>query len=179
MLRTLVEYPDSPQEFRETLAKLIIEEAFHLKLCLDCLEDLKHPWGTWPVHIALWNTLRTEDSLIDRVVIIHRYLEGSGLDAGEQILKRLNGIQNPQVYRTVNTIFKEEINHVRFGSEWYRTLCKVEGLDPNEDFPFRMDKLSKQLPRRLEKINSRLRILAGFSKEEIDYLQKRRLHFLT
>jgi uncharacterized ferritin-like protein (DUF455 family) len=175
MLRTLIEFPIAPVEFRETLGQMIIEEASHLKICLDCLTELNFHWGHWPVHICLWESLTNNDSLIDRMVIIHRYLEGSGLDAGAQILKRLNGVHAPNIYKGVNTIFKDEIKHVQFGSDWYRALCKQEGLDPNTDFPIRMEKLSSQLPKRLEKINRQLRIAAGFNNEELSYLENRRL----
>lgn len=178
MLRTLVEFPSAPIEFREPLGQMIIEEASHLKICLDCLTELNYQWGHWPAHLALWEALKENDSLLDRMVITHRYLEGSGLDAGDQILKRLSGAHASKIYKGVNTIFKEEIKHVSFGSHWYRVLCKKEGIDPNSDFPLRMEKLSQQLPKRLEKINRQLRTEAGFSNEEITYLENRRLRLL-
>src|SRR5688572_21828769 len=44
-LRTLCEFPDAPQELREELCALAIDEGRHLKLCLNGLEDLGFKWG--------------------------------------------------------------------------------------------------------------------------------------
>src|SRR5271170_7304701 len=53
-VRTLAEFPDAPQTFREELCEVTRDEARHLRLCLDGLEDLGMPWGSFPVHNALW-----------------------------------------------------------------------------------------------------------------------------
>lgn len=179
MMRTLLDFPDAPPDFREALGSLIREELLHFQLCLEALENCRLTWGSFPVHLGLWGALRNQDSLLDRVLLIHRYLEGSGLDASAQINRRLNGIDSRRIKPAVDIIFRDEINHVLFGSKWYRQLCQLENLDAQKDFPLRMEKLKGQLPRRLEKIDVTLRLKAGFTLEEIEYLQQRRLHLLS
>ena len=88
----LIEFPDAPKGFREELIEITLEEAKHLELCLHALNDMGQPWGTYPTHIGLWQSVSRGDSLLDRIVIVHRYLEGSGLDASDHLRERLSGV---------------------------------------------------------------------------------------
>jgi uncharacterized ferritin-like protein (DUF455 family) len=172
--RTLVEFTDAPSGFREELAAITLSEAKHLQLCLDGIEKLGHRWGDWPVHTALWETVSDEDSLLDRILIVHRYLEGSGLDAGDTLLRRLDGILESAVHPIVRVIVKDEIGHVEFGSRWYGEICRLEKRDPQADFPERMQALRERLPKRMEKLSHRLRRQAGFTESELQVLEARR-----
>lgn len=169
-VRGLFEFPDAPSEFRQQLAEVALSEGQHLELCLRQLRDLGFRWGHWDAHIALWQTVSDEDQLLDRVLIVHRYLEGSGLDAGESILRRLSGIGSKIVRSVVQTIVDEEIGHVEFGSRWYRKLAQMQGLDAEEDFRNRIGAIALMAPRR-ERIARDLRLRAGFTESEIRALQ--------
>lgn len=171
-LRTLIEFPGAPERFREELAAVTISEGVHLRLCLEGIQDLGFQWGHWPVHCALWEAVSAEDSLLDRILIVHRYLEGSGLDAGSYLLQRLDGVEGGKgTHKIVAQINREEIDHVDFGSRWYHRICQLEGVDASQDFPRRMEALRWQLPKRMEKINRELRRKAGFTEEEIHYCE--------
>lgn len=177
-LRTLVEFPEAPRIFREQLWAITISESDHLEMCLTEIESLGFQWGDWPVHCALWSATSLKDSLLDRILIVHRFLEGSGLDAGETVLRRLKGVNAKPLQKMAEKIFNDEIGHVEFGSRWYRQICDSEKIDPNLDFAHRMDKLRWILPKRVENIAVDLRKKAGFTDLEIDYLKKLRLAFL-
>lgn len=173
-VRTLAEFPDAPAAFREDLFEVTRSEGVHLRLCLEALEDLGFPWGTWEVHTALWQAVDPDESLLDRILIVHRYLEGSGLDSGENLLRRLTGVEEGPAHPVVRQIVREEIGHVEFGSRWYRRVCAAEGLDPNEDFPRRFGSLVHRIPKRIERISRELRLQAGFTEAEIDFLERHR-----
>lgn len=173
-LRTLIEFPEAPTGFREELAAVTLSEAEHLKLCLQGIEKLGFKWGTWPAHTMLWQSTAKTDSLLDRILIVHRYLEGSGLDAGETLLKRLDGVLESPLHHITKIIVEEEIGHVEFGSRWYRNVCEMEKLDPQNDFPERMNAIRWKVPKRIEKISRKYRLLAGFTESEIDFLEKMR-----
>src|SRR3989338_2911433 len=177
-LRTLVEFPEAPQEFREQLWDIMLSESEHLEMCVQEIDGLGFKWGDWPVHCALWSATNVTDSLLDRVLIVHRFLEGSGLDAGETILRRLQGVDAKPIQKAAQKIFSDEIGHVEFGSRWYRSLCSLEKIDPHLDFSDRMTKLRWILPKRVENIAVDLRKRAGFTDSEIEHLQKLRLQFL-
>jgi uncharacterized ferritin-like protein (DUF455 family) len=178
-IRTLVEFPEAPQAFKEELAAITLSESQHLRMCLEGLVDLGFQWGAWPVHSALWRAASVEDSLLDRILIVHRYLEGSGLDAGDTLIRRLEGTTGKAgIQKIVKQINFEEIGHVNFGSEWYREICRLEKIDHHEDFISRMNSLRDRLPKRVEPVNRDLRSRAGFTEAEIDYHENLRLDFL-
>ena len=178
-LRTLVEFPEAPDQFRAELKELTISEAQHLTMCLEGIESLGFKWGDWPVHLALWRSVSPEDSLLGRILIVHRYLEASGLDAGHTLIKRLEGTAGKATIQgIVKQINFEEIGHVEFGSRWYRNICQSANLDPTRDFTSRMDALRKRLPKRIEPLNHDLRNRAGFTDSEIQYCENLRLDFL-
>jgi len=170
-VRGLYEFPEAPQEFRDQLSELAFSEGRHLELCLKGLGELGIEWGHWDVHIALWNAVNMDDSLLDRILIVHRYLEGAGLDAGESILRRLQGVGDKSVRRIVQTIMGEEIAHVRFGSDWYRKVAAQFKIDPEEDFRSRIGRIFQETPRR-EKLAHELRYQAGFSDFELRELER-------
>ena len=170
--RTLVEFwAVSPPEFQEQLVEIIRDEARHLSLCLQSLKGLGFRWGDWPTHLALWSCVSKDDTLIQRIMIVHRYLEGSGLDAGDKILRRLTGSLGSSGTRDiVKTISDEEVGHVLFGSRWFVELCRRSRKDPDREFEAITNQVFPRLPRRLEKLNKGLRKAAGFSDGEINTL---------
>jgi uncharacterized ferritin-like protein (DUF455 family) len=170
--RGILEYPEAPEEFRNELLQLTLSEGSHLKLCLNGIEELGFKWGDWPVHMGLWVAVGAEDDLIDRVLIVHRYLEGSGLDAGEALIRRLEGLPlRDATLAAMQVINSEEIRHVDFGSQWYRKLCRAEGLDPDLDFGRRLETLRHRLPLRSEKPVLESRLKAGFTISEMNQLE--------
>jgi uncharacterized ferritin-like protein (DUF455 family) len=171
-IRTLAEFRDAPLLFREQLVAVTLEEAKHFRLCLETLENFEYPWGSFPTHIGLWQTVNASDDLIDRILIVHRYLEGSGLDASTQLLNRLNSVDAPDLRKVVSVIANDEIGHVAFGSHWFKELVKGQRFDPDDVFRERMFKLIDRIPRRLEKINYPLREKVGFTQSDITVLEE-------
>ncbi|MGE3387055.1 MAG: DUF455 family protein [Bdellovibrionales bacterium] len=178
-LRTLIEFPQAPSAFRQRLAEITIEEGEHLRLSLNAIEELGFQWGQWPVHLGLWRCVGPQDTLLDRVLMVHRFMEGSGLDAGETIRRRLSGTKGSLAMEVADRIARDELSHVQFGSEWYRELCRLENLNPQDDFAVRLQNLFHRLPRRLEPLAVEVRRLAGFSQDEIEWLEKLRQRWLT
>tara|TARA_B110001454_G_scaffold219194_1_gene251326 strand:- start:83519 stop:84289 length:771 start_codon:yes stop_codon:yes gene_type:complete len=166
-LRTLCEYPEADKTFRQQLADLTLSEGRHLKMCVDGLRELGYKWGHWPIHLVLWNAVDASDSLIDRIFIVHRYLEGSGLDAGQSLIERFKAIPPNKAVDIMNVISNEELDHVQFGSEWYRHFCRKSKLDADHKFKSLLTDLLPRLPKRMEPVNVELRKKALFSESEI------------
>ena len=178
-LRTIYEFPEAPQELKEELADLTLSESQHLKLCIDGLHDLGFEWGSWPIHTALWQAVSAEDSLIDRMLIVHRYLEGSGLDAQETILRRFEGVADKKTYSILKQIHREEVDHVYFGSRWYKKLLGNQNVSMALTLKNHLHQLHKQLPKRLEPICHKWRLQSGFSPEEIEVLEEFRMTWFS
>jgi uncharacterized ferritin-like protein (DUF455 family) len=170
-IRTLHEFASTPTDFRSGLADIVLEEARHLRLCLDGLRELGFEWGHWPTHNTLWAATDDSDSLLDRLLIVNCYLEGSGLDSGELLLKKLSGVSNRLPREIVEVIAREEVGHVRFGLSWYRKFCAKEGLVSSDDFSRRLESLWQRVPARAAPIHEIQREKAGFTETEIDFLK--------
>lgn len=169
--RTLIEFSGSNESFRDQLCVIMLEEALHLELCLDELRRRSVPWGQWPVHLGLWAAVSKEDTLLDRIFIVHRYLEASGLDAGDKILKRLSGVPEPEVRGIVARIVKDEVGHVAFGTRWYRHYCEQNQIDPEVHYFMKTKNLLTTNPRP-GKIAKDLRRQAGYSSSELESLSQ-------
>ncbi len=183
-VRTLIEFPEAPPLFREELAEIALDEARHLSLCLDGIDELGSHWGALPVHTALWEAVfefeRTSESevarpgdLLGRVLLVHRYMEGSGLDAGARITEKLSGVDEPYVKisrEIVGTILREEIGHVSFGSRWYRELCRQREIDSDQHFRKHYPEILWHMPR-TERPAYAYRTQAGFSEPENEIIR--------
>ncbi|MEO0336753.1 MAG: DUF455 family protein, partial [Pseudomonadota bacterium] len=148
--RTLVELSsDAPSCFREQLGEIILDEARHLRLCLEQIQRLGFEWGDWPSHLGLWSCVCADDSLLERLVIVHRYLEGSGLDASDKIHRRLSGTLIPGTGEVVKLIAEEEVGHVLFGSKWFREFCQLDPsiFDSELEFKRIVGEVFPRLPR--------------------------------
>lgn len=170
-VRALHEYADAPNEFRHGIAEIVLEEAKHLTLCLHGLRELGFDWGAWPIHNMLWESASESDSLLDRILIVNCYLEASGLDSGEMILRRLSGVTNRLAREIVAVIAHEEVQHVQFGLKWYRWLCAKDGLNSSDDYVDRLNRLFARVPARATTINEDARERAGFTSAEIDFIK--------
>ena len=168
-VRTLAQFPDAPAAFRRELADVALEEARHYNLCLNALDELGYPWGSWPVHRSLWDVV-TDGDLLERVLIVHRYMEGAGLDAGSRLMQRLTGVKAPLAREVVGTIVREEVGHVSFGSTWFRKLCVANGIDANQYFADAYPEILRAIPRN-EKPDYDVRRLAGFTEPELETIR--------
>jgi uncharacterized ferritin-like protein (DUF455 family) len=155
---------------REQLVGIILDESRHLQLCLDGMHTLGFEWGFAPARTNLWDATSHDDTLLDRILIVHCYLEASGLDSGEWILNKLNGVINSAPRQIVRTIADEEIGHVQFGLNWFRSLCAKENKDASHEFQTRLTALHDKIPKRAAKITTDRRKAAGFTQVDLDFL---------
>ena len=180
--RTLFEFfknPDIPEEFFKELSHITYEETLHLELCLNTLKEYGSEWGDFPVHLGLWSVSKQTDSLIERLLKVHRYLEGSGLDASFSLLGKVKTLNEAKpLVKLISRIAHDEISHVAFGSKWFVKFCEDKGLDRAVECKRILRQEKYCLPRRKERINELLRLDAGFTKEEIFiFLEEQKTNF--
>lgn len=169
-VRTLMEYPWAPESFRQELAMIVREETHHLQLCLNEITRRGGFWGEWPVHLSLWQSTCPLDTLAERVFIVHRYLEASGLDSGDLLLKKLSGVPDPGLRALVKRITDDEVQHVAFGSYWCRSLLRTMNIHEDLFFQRMTQKLISERPRP-NPISFERRRQALFSSAELTFLQ--------
>jgi len=68
----------------------------------------------------------------------------------------------------MDVILREEIGHVEIGSRWFRYLCELRGLDPESMYRELFEAYMKNQIK--GPLNKAARLRAGFSQQELDYL---------
>ena len=169
-LDAVYRYPDMPMSYKMDWLEVAADEIRHFNMLNAILVTLGYQYGSFPVHCGLFDAAQhTAHNILDRMAIIPRYYEASGLDVSPQILKKLeNKRANPQVEQLMDAlevIYKEEIDHVHKGDKWFKYLCEKEGKEESVYFEIleRYALLEKQRPH----INVKARKEAGFACEEI------------
>lgn len=149
------------------------DEIRHFKMISDKMEYLGVKYGDYIVHDGLFIALiKTQNSLINRMAILPRYMEANGLDANLFMMKKLalNGDRDG-ILEILKVIHKEEIEHVKKGDKWFKFACKIANVDPNSWIEI----VRKCYPKAFEAkraLDIEHRLLAGFSKAELDKIQK-------
>jgi len=172
-LDAVYRFPQMPIEYKIDWLEVANDEIRHYKMLDDLLNDLGFYYGDFPVHCGLFDaSIHTAENSLERMAIIPRYYEASGLDVNPQIIKKLDNKRKlPNVKKLIDAlgiIYDEEIIHVQKGDKWFKYLCDKESLDYSVYFKI-LDKyklLSKYRPH----MNVDARQKAGFSCVELSKL---------
>lgn len=176
-LDAVYRYPKMPITYKRDWLEVASDEIRHFQMLDKLLRDLGFSYGDFPVHSGLFDAANhTAHNILDRMAIVPRYFEASGLDVSPQIIKKLaNKHKIPAVTKLIdmlNIIYKEEIDHVLKGDKWFKYLCKEEGhkegMEESVYFEIleRYDLLDKHRPH----VNVEARKEAGFTCNEIKRL---------
>jgi uncharacterized ferritin-like protein (DUF455 family) len=169
-LDAVYRFPQMPMAYKVDWLVVAEDEIRHYKMLEGLLESLGYRYGDFPVHCGLFDAAEhTAHSVLERMAVVPRYYEASGLDVNPQIMKKLeNKRKNPQVkalIEALEVILEEEIDHVHKGDRWFKYLCTQQGLEESVYFEIltRYGLLEKHRPH----INVEARKKAGFVCEEI------------
>ena len=172
-LDAVYRYSDMSMEYKIDWLEVASDEIRHFQMLEGLLNELGFTHGDFPVHSGLFDAANnTAHNILDRMAIVPRYFEASGLDVGPQIIKRLDNKRKiPNVAKLIeilNIIHNEEIEHVLKGDKWFKYLCEREGKDEDVYFEIleRYDLLDKHRPH----VNAKARKEAGFTCNEIKRL---------
>jgi uncharacterized ferritin-like protein (DUF455 family) len=150
------------------------EEGKHFLLIRDWLLAQGHDYGDYPAHQGLWTMCeKTSQDITARMALVPRTLEARGLDATPQIQSKLRQVGTPDALSAVevlDVILREEIGHVAIGNYWYRHLCQCQQLDPQAHYTALSQKYEAPRPR--PPFNTRARAAAGFTPEELAWLEQ-------
>lgn len=159
-----------PESFYLDWLQVAEEEAHHFEMLATHLATLGRRYGDFEAHDGLWlMAQRTRHDLVARMALVPRTLEARGLDATPQIQHKLERAGDPAAVRILDVILREEIGHVAIGNRWYFWACEQAGLDPQQLYPQLLERYEAPRPR--PPFNLDARRSAGFSAEELSYLQ--------
>ena len=178
-------FPGMPDTYYRDWAKVAQEEAYHFRLLRTHLQTLQdqdsgqkstetYDYGSFPAHGGLWAMCeKTKDDIVARMALVPRTLEARGLDATPQIqvkLRKANTQRARDAVAILDIILNDEIGHVAIGNHWYSWLCRRDGLDPLAHYAVLHTKHAA--PRLKPPFNHAARLQAGFTAEELQFLQE-------
>ena len=169
-LDAVYRYPDMPQQFKIDWLEVALDEIRHYKMLEELLIELGYKYGDFSVHCGLFDAAnQTAENILERMAIIPRYYEASGLDVNPQIIKKLHNKRKlPHIKRLIemlNLIYDEEIIHVNKGDKWFKYLCNEQNFDISIYFEI-LEKY-KLLGKHRPHINVDARMKAGFTCHEL------------
>ena len=172
-LDAVYRFPEMPQAYKIDWLEVALDEIRHYKMLNDLLIELGFSYGSFPVHCGLFDAgVHTAENILDRMAIIPRYYEASGLDVNPQIIKKLDNKRKlPLVKKLIehlDLIYKEEIIHVHKGDKWFKYLCNKDSLE--YEVYFKILEKYKLLTKHRPHINVKARQEAGFSCFELKQL---------
>ena len=159
-----------PRAFYMDWLRVAAEEAQHFTLLHEHLQSLGHRYGDFDAHDGLWTMAeRTAGDVLARMALVPRTLEARGLDATPPLQAKFAKAGDLRAVEILDLILREEVGHVEIGNRWYRFLCRQRGLDPVAVYPGLVKQY--EAPRLRPPFNLAARTAAGFSAEELAYLQ--------
>ncbi len=167
-------FKNMPKEFYDDWLEVADEEIHHFLLLEKILLDLGFRYGDFEVHKFLFDISMKTLNLIDRMAVVPRYLEASGLDANPKIIQRvekLNDNFSKNLKNTLTIILNEEITHVKKGDKWFKWACQQQNIPTSLFFEI----VERYLPgacKKKEYVNVEFRKKAGYSCQEIEVLAK-------
>jgi len=179
-LDAVYRFKEMPLEYKIDWIVVAQDEIRHYFMLEKLLNELGYVYGDFDVHCGLFDAAtHTQGDILERMAIIPRYYEASGLDVNPQIIKKLeNRRKDPLVSKVINAlnvIYEEEIDHVYKGDKWFKYIAHKRGLETQQAYMDILDKyelLKKYRPH----INVEARKEAGFSCEEILNLGAKECH---
>jgi uncharacterized ferritin-like protein (DUF455 family) len=169
-LDAVYRFNNMPKEFKVDWLIVAQDEIRHFKMLSNLLEKLGVKYGDLPVHKGLFEVAyNSKDSAIERMAVVPRYFEASGLDVNPKIINKLKSYKKSDIIKelieALGIIYNEEIEHVFKGDKWFKYLCKLEGSNPQSRYKDILQKYKLKSRANQFDINGRKK--AGFSCEEL------------
>ena len=167
----LYRFRGMPSQFYQDWLKVADEEAQHFELIRTHLREMAVEYGDLPAHSGLWDHAKdTADDLLARLAMVPRYMEARGLDVTPAIIAKFKQLGDDSSVALLNRILTDEIGHVERGSYWFKFVCEQQGLDPEAKYR-QLIKQYYQGGKPKGPFNREMRIIAGFSIAELDWLE--------
>ena len=162
-----------PKQFYLDWLKVADEEAQHFELIRTHLQTMNISYGNLPAHNGLWDHAKdTADDLLARLALIPRCMEARGLDVTPAIIEKFKQLGDKTSVALLNRILTDEIDHVKRGSYWFKWLCEQQNVEPEAKYRQLIEQYY-QGGKPKGPFNRELRIIAGFSHTELNWLENK------
>lgn len=122
-----------PREFTDDWMRVGAEEAMHFVLLDRRLRAMDSFYGALPAHDGLWDSAKdTAHDAAARLAIVPMVLEARGLDVTLETVERFKQQGDGLTAKVLSRIYRDEINHVFFGTKWFEFACSRCNQDPHD-----------------------------------------------
>jgi uncharacterized ferritin-like protein (DUF455 family) len=161
-----------PEKFYADWLKIADEEAQHFAMIRQHLQQFGIDYGDLPAHSGLWwHAEATADDILARLAVVPRCMEARGLDVTPGMIAKFQQLGDEASVALLTRIFNDEIGHVERGSYWFSFLAKQRQLEPEQAYKELIVACYNGKPK--GPFNREVRIIAGFTNNEIDWLEER------
>eukprot|EP01029_Cantina_marsupialis_P014009 TRINITY_DN31016_c0_g1_i1.p1 TRINITY_DN31016_c0_g1~~TRINITY_DN31016_c0_g1_i1.p1 ORF type:complete len:244 (+),score=32.31 TRINITY_DN31016_c0_g1_i1:49-732(+) len=175
-LDAALRFQDMPKEYYSDWLEVAEDEIRHFLMIEKLLKELGSFYGDLEVHTNLFEAMKSTPDIVSRMAVVPRYLEANGLEQNPKIMEKLksNFDQfNKKILDALNIILDEEITHVYKGDKWFKYVCKINNLEPEETYIQMLEKVFPGSTKRKQDLNFEARKKAGFSCDELKFLSKK------
>lgn len=120
MALALLRFPEAPSKFRRGLAGTMLEEQRHLRLYTDRMKAWGVDFGQVPVNRYFWDVMADTPSPLTFVTQMSLTLEQANLDFSQHYLKVFQTLGDDETAAILQTVYEDEIGHVRHGLHWFQ-----------------------------------------------------------
>lgn len=168
----LYRFRDLPEAFYRDWLRVADEEAQHFELLRAKLQTFNVDYGDLPAHSGLWDLAQyTAPNLLIRLALVPRNMEAHGLDVTPPLIEKFKQLGDEDAVTILTRILNDEVGHVALGSKWFKWLCEQRGLDYESKYQkLLLDYHAEKGGSLKGDFNRVLRLAAGFSESEIDWL---------
>ena len=160
-----------PNQFYVDWLQVADEEATHFTMITEHLrKNWNMEYGDLPAHGGLWDHAKdTAHDVLARLALIPRCMEARGLDVTPAIIEKFKQLNDADSVALLNRILTDEVGHVERGSYWFNRFCNEQGLNAEQKY---RDSLGQYYIGGKPKgpFNREMRIMAGFTTAELDWL---------
>lgn len=161
-----------PDQFYIDWLIIADEEASHFEMLRQHLRQFDADYGDLPAHSGLWwHARETEHDILARLAIVPRCMEARGLDVTPSVMAKFAASGDQAAVAILQRIYEDEIGHVERGSFWFNFLAEQAGFDPETHYKNMLLDFYKGKPK--GPFNREVRLKAGFTSTEIDWLEDR------
>jgi uncharacterized ferritin-like protein (DUF455 family) len=171
-LDAVYRFRNMPSKYYTDWIRVAAEECYHFRLISGLLQQMGAHYGTLPAHDGLWRVaVYSADDVLVRMALVPRVLEARGLDVTPGMIRRVTETGDMRFADVLKIIFRDEIRHVRTGSEWFRYICTSRNLDSEDTFDTILRKYMNDLNAHLGgPFHQEARLSAGFTDKELTIL---------
>lgn len=161
-----------PEQFYRDWLRVADEEAQHFALIRTHLRSMGIDYGDLPAHSGLWeHATDTADNLLARLALVPRCMEARGLDVTPAIIEKFRQLDDEASVAILTRILTDEVGHVELGSRWFKFVCEQQGVESEAEYRQLIGQYYKG-GKPKGPFNREMRIIAGFSNAELDWLEQ-------